>query len=61
MAFRIIWTGSAREDLKAVVKYIKSDNPKLVYRLGCPPFGEQLIPEFEKIFKTVTDMKIRGN
>jgi len=44
MAFRIIWTGSAREDLKAVVKYIKSDNPK-----AAESFGFRLIKEAESV------------
>jgi toxin ParE1/3/4 len=44
MAFRIIWTKSAREDLKAVVKYIKSDNPK-----AAESFGFRLIKEAESV------------
>jgi plasmid stabilization system protein ParE len=44
MAFRIIWTGSAREDLKAVVKYIKSDNPE-----AAESFGFRLIKEAESV------------
>ena len=44
MAFRIIWTSSAREDLKAVVQYIKSDNPK-----AAESFGLRLIKEAESV------------
>jgi plasmid stabilization system protein ParE len=44
MAFRIIWTISARKDLKAIVQYIKSDNPK-----AAESFGFSLIKEAESV------------
>ena len=44
MAFRIIWTNSAQEDLKANVQYIKSDNPK-----AAESFGFRLIKEAESV------------
>jgi len=44
MAFRIVWTGRAREDLKAVVQYIKADNPK-----AAESFGYKLIKEAEGV------------
>jgi toxin ParE1/3/4 len=51
MAFRIVWTSSAREDLKAVVTYIKADNPK-----AAESFGFRLIKEAE----SVTEFPRRG-
>ena len=51
MAFRIIWTGRARKDLKAIVQYIKSDNPKAAQN-----FGFRLIKEAE----SVTEFPQRG-
>ena len=44
MAFRIVWTRSAREDLKAVVQYIKRDSPK-----AAENFGFRLMTEAESV------------
>lgn len=44
MAFRIIWTRSALEDLKAIVQYIKSDSRK-----AAESFGVRLIKEAESV------------
>jgi toxin ParE1/3/4 len=44
MAFAVVWTGRAREDLKAVVQYIKSDNPQ-----AAQSFGFRLIKEAESV------------
>jgi|EndMetStandDraft_2_1072991.scaffolds.fasta_scaffold09073_3 addiction module RelE/StbE family toxin len=44
MAFRIIWTRTAREDLKSIIQYIKSDNPK-----AAESFGFKLIKEAESV------------
>lgn len=46
MAFTIVWTGRAREDLKAIVQYIKSDNPK-----AAQTFGFRLIKEAESVME----------
>jgi toxin ParE1/3/4 len=53
MALTIIWTGRAREDLKAIVQYIKADNPK-----AAESFGYKLIKEAEGVAEFPTKGRV---
>jgi toxin ParE1/3/4 len=56
MAFRIVWTETAAQDLKQIVKYISQDDPEAARRLvssllattdACAeqPFSTRMVPE----------------
>jgi len=44
MAYRVIWSDSARSDLRSIVRYIARDDQTIARR-----FGERIISNVEKI------------
>jgi len=56
MAFKIIWSEQARDDLQAVVLYVAGDNPTAAELLGCRLMHKvDLLEEFPLLGRVVPE------
>jgi|APCry1669193181_1035450.scaffolds.fasta_scaffold00972_7 plasmid stabilization system protein ParE len=56
MAFKIIWSETARDDLQAIVLYIAGDNPFAAESFGCRIIGKvDVLAQFPLIGRMVPE------
>ena len=56
MAFKIIWSEQAREDLRDIVSFIALDNPEIAESFGCLLMSKMdILVEFPKLGRIVPE------
>jgi addiction module RelE/StbE family toxin len=56
MAFHLIWTRTAAEDLREIAEFIANENPDAARRLGQAILGKvEQLPQFPKMGRTIPE------
>jgi len=56
MAFKIIWSAQARDDLQAIVLFIAQDNPPVAESFGCLLMSKvDLLAQFPQLCRVVPE------
>ena len=62
MAFKIIWSAQARDDLQDIVTFIAMDNPQVAESFGCLLMSKvDLLTEFPQLGRMVPEEKDENN